>query len=122
MDENSKKKMCWNCEGNISLEEDVCPYCRASIIPHHHDNFDASEEDEQESEDADEGTLVATTLALLMGGTFFFLFGCLLYFFSDGEYFVLRWSNAYWFIYLLIALPMIYFGLRNLRQIPDEKP
>lgn len=117
MDENSKRKLCWNCEGNISLQEVVCPYCRASVIPTTETN---TEENNEEDDDTDRGTLVATTMALLMGGTFFFLFGCLLYFFSEGEYFVLRWSNSYWFIYLLIALPMLYFGLQKLRELPDD--
>ncbi|MGZ3633930.1 MAG: hypothetical protein ACXWM7_06595 [Parachlamydiaceae bacterium] len=117
MSENTKKKLCWNCEGNVSLYEDTCPYCRASILPQIDSN---QEENPTEKKESTEGTSTAITMALLMGGTFFFLFGCLLYFFSEGDYFVLRWSNSYWFMYLLIALPMLYFGFQKLQHIPDD--
>lgn len=28
-----KKKLCWNCEGNVSLSDETCPYCGVSVIP-----------------------------------------------------------------------------------------
>ncbi|MBA3815778.1 MAG: hypothetical protein H0X29_04515 [Parachlamydiaceae bacterium] len=28
-----KKKLCWNCEGNVSLADETCPYCGVSVIP-----------------------------------------------------------------------------------------
>jgi ribosomal protein S27AE len=28
-----KKKLCWNCEGNVSVSEETCPYCGVSVIP-----------------------------------------------------------------------------------------
>ncbi len=28
-----RKKMCWNCEGNVSLKADNCPYCQAALYP-----------------------------------------------------------------------------------------
>ncbi|MBA3603562.1 MAG: hypothetical protein H0W50_07975 [Parachlamydiaceae bacterium] len=120
MVENDKRKMCWNCEANISFEADTCPYCRASIIPSMNDIQENSEEVDDE-EDAsiqnDEGSLVAMTMALLMGGSFFFLFSLLLFFFSNNGYFVLRWSDSYWFLYLFVALPMLYFGIVNLQRL-----
>lgn len=27
MNEKPKKKLCWNCEGSVSLENENCPYC-----------------------------------------------------------------------------------------------
>lgn len=26
-----KKKLCWNCEGSVSLAEDSCPYCGVTV-------------------------------------------------------------------------------------------
>lgn len=119
--ESDKRKMCWNCEGNISLEAEVCPYCRASIIPSMNDlQLDKSEGAEEVEAEPDDGSLVAFTMALLMGGTFFLLFGLLLYFFSNNGYFVLRWSDSYWYVYLAVALPMLYFGIANLKQFNDQ--
>lgn len=116
MDEKTKRKMCWNCEGNISLEEDVCPYCRASIIPRGEESSP-----KEISQEGDKSAFIAGTMALLMGGCFFFLFGALLFFFSDGGFFVLRWSDRYSTLYLFIALTMLYFGFRNLQKLPAEK-
>ena len=28
-----KKKLCWNCEGRVSLEEENCPYCAVYLGP-----------------------------------------------------------------------------------------
>lgn len=28
-----KSKLCWNCEGTVSLVEETCPYCGVSVIP-----------------------------------------------------------------------------------------
>lgn len=116
MDEKTKKKMCWNCEGNISLEEDVCPYCRAAIIPR-------GEEPplKEVSQESDRSAFISGTMALLMGGCFFFLFGALLFFFSDKGFFTLRWSDRYSAFYIVIALTMLYFGFRNLQKLPSEK-
>jgi hypothetical protein len=115
MDEKTKRKMCWNCEGNISLEIDVCPYCRAAIIPRE------EEPQKESSQESDDSTFIGITMALLMGGCFFSLFGMLLYFFSDGGFFTLRWSDRYSTLYIIIALTMLYFGFRNLKKLPSEK-
>lgn len=29
----AKKKLCWNCEGNVSLQEENCPYCGVYLSP-----------------------------------------------------------------------------------------
>ncbi len=115
--ENDKKKLCWNCEGNVSLEQEICPYCRASIVPSIDDGQEANVHLEEEETQGDKGSFIATTMGLLMGGTFFFIFGLLLFFFSNNGYFVLRWSDSYWFLYLCVALPMIYFGVLNLKKL-----
>ena len=44
-----KKKLCWNCEGNVSRQADNCPYCGVYL---HRENDDHDEEyDEIEEED-----------------------------------------------------------------------
>jgi hypothetical protein len=119
MEEKTKRKMCWNCEGNIALEEEVCPYCRASILPALENQPVVEAESEEESQD-DDTTHLASTMALLMGGSFFFIFGCLLLFFSEKGYFVLRWSDHYWYLYFLVAIPMILMGVRNLMNLSED--
>ena len=31
MNTRPKTKMCWNCEGNVILTENTCPYCRVTL-------------------------------------------------------------------------------------------
>lgn len=31
MSARPKRKLCWNCEGNVSVKEEVCPYCGVSL-------------------------------------------------------------------------------------------
>src|ERR1700722_10179378 len=31
MKTNTKRKLCWNCEGNVSKEKEICPYCGVSL-------------------------------------------------------------------------------------------
>jgi hypothetical protein len=42
MTTKTKKKLCWNCEGNVSLENETCPYCGVSldVSPMAGTNFD----------------------------------------------------------------------------------
>lgn len=33
MNKKTKKKLCWNCEGSASLEDENCPYCGVYLNP-----------------------------------------------------------------------------------------
>ncbi len=33
MSENQKKKLCWNCEGRVTLSQENCPYCGVYLSP-----------------------------------------------------------------------------------------
>lgn len=57
-----KKKLCWNCEGNVSFQEENCPYCGVYLSPSDENTLDEEVEDlfappyrtegeEEESED-----------------------------------------------------------------------
>ena len=58
---------------------------------------------------------VILPLAFLLAGSIFLLFGLILYFFSKDGVFVLKWNANYWFIYLLVAIPLLYIGWRTLQ-------
>jgi hypothetical protein len=53
---------------------------------------------------------VALSLGLLLGGSIFFLFGLILFLFSAEDTFTLQWNASYWYVYLLLSAPMLYFG------------
>lgn len=33
MNVSQKKRLCWNCEGSVSLAEETCPFCGVSVVP-----------------------------------------------------------------------------------------
>lgn len=33
MNHSPKKKLCWNCEGSVSLSEETCPFCGVTVVP-----------------------------------------------------------------------------------------
>lgn len=33
MNKTLKKKLCWNCEGNVTLQQENCPYCGVYLSP-----------------------------------------------------------------------------------------
>ncbi|MGE3954110.1 MAG: hypothetical protein AB7F31_02790 [Parachlamydiales bacterium] len=81
--------------------------------------FRAEEPQQQVEEEEEAGPTNALPLLLLLPGIFFLLFGLVLVLFShDGEL-TMRWNARYWFVYLLIAMPMLYFGWRTLGGAED---
>lgn len=59
-------------------------------------------------------------LLLLLPGAVFFVFGLILLFFSHDGVFVLRWNSAFWPFYLLLSLPLLYFGWRALGAMEES--
>ena len=33
MNKVAKKRLCWNCEGNVSVDAETCPFCGVSVVP-----------------------------------------------------------------------------------------
>jgi hypothetical protein len=61
-------------------------------------------------------------MLLLIPGTFFLLFGLVLVLFSKEGLLTLHWNARYWFVYLLLSAPLIYFGWKALRRRPVPVP
>ena len=55
-------------------------------------------------------------MLLLLPGSFFLFFGMILLFFSNDGTLSLEWNAHYWFFYLLLAAPLIYYGWRTLNR------
>ena len=155
MERNAKinKKLCWNCEGNVSLQDQSCPYCGVSLeiypiagtaspmtsltppykfgvkgdesIPAppyasqepSEDNITTSETNESTSS-SDIWLWTASAILTLFAGATFTLFGLILALFSNEHgTLVLSWESSYWYLYLLIGLPICYFGWKTLSKI-----
>lgn len=154
MSRTERKKLCWNCEGSVSLEVEYCPFCGVSVVPAFLEGAEvefappyaalpkghdfgipkspfASDSDtvhqeihEERKEIAvdhqpgvDEFRRVAVSVSLLLAGSVFFLFSIALGLFSNNGVFTLRWDATYWFIYTLLALPLLFFGWRSLMKL-----
>ncbi|NGX42295.1 MAG: hypothetical protein K940chlam7_00573 [Chlamydiae bacterium] len=150
MSATQKKKLCWNCEGRVSLEEENCPYCAVYVGPSPDENekdilappyriVDSEDEevpsspyavDEEQEEEEVEVQLSETRsdlkkivlpLCLLSAGSMLFLFGLILLLFSNHGVFTVSWNSEYWYLYLVFALPMAFFGWRVLRNLEEDE-
>ncbi len=68
---------------------------------------------QQVESDEEESAQIGSILLLSLGGLLFTL-AWLLFFFSDHGKLVLEWKSRYWFIYLLVSIPMLYKGWKKL--------
>ncbi len=149
MSKKDKKKLCWNCEGSTSRIESNCPYCGVYLHP----NEEAWEDDEEElsieppykpevkakdeafsnaalptdtplsAQTPNEMRHVFFPLSCLLGGSIFLFFGLILFFFSDQGVLTLQWNAAYWSVYFLISLPLLWIGWNYLSpyDIPSQE-
>ncbi|MCE2983582.1 MAG: hypothetical protein LW832_08460 [Parachlamydia sp.] len=140
-----KKKLCWNCEGNVPKDLDNCPYCavylqgigddaNAGWIPDEISNeippppYQIQEEIKKEEQEANNYPLQINFNQLkqdvlpalfLMGGSVFFLFGIILTLFSENGVFTLQWQSHYAPYFLFISLPLIFFGWKFVQQLEE---
>lgn len=81
------------------------------------DDEQDTESDQEESEEiVDEKSSLIPTI-LFWAGVNIFLFSLFLVIFSEGGYLHLQWSAAYWFLYTIAALPLLYFGFKGLQKL-----
>lgn len=135
MSEPVKKKMCWNCEGSVAKQLETCPYCGVYLSPTESDSqsdernllsppypreslkseaIATSEERASSSEGED---FVLAPLIFLLSGTTFLLFGLTLWLFSEGGRLTLSWNADWSLIFMLLALPLLFFGLRRMLRL-----
>lgn len=167
MNPKTKKKLCWNCEGSTSVQDENCPYCGVYLSPlsiggnedkedslfappYRLSNIDEEQEvplspfaleNEGENESSQTGVssekvqvitsisknqlsestrqmqAITMPLVLLLTGSIFLLFGIVLVLFSQNGVFTLHWDANYWFIYLGISVPLLFFGWRALHHL-----
>ncbi len=67
----------------------------------------------EESNEPVQGQNALMPILFLSIGSNLCLLGLLQFFFSEGGFLKLEWDASYWFVYCLIALPLIYFGIKK---------
>jgi hypothetical protein len=60
----------------------------------------------------EESASFSPILMALLGSNLFIL-GLMQCFFSEGGFLRLEWNSQYWFVFCLISLPLLYFGMRK---------
>ena len=141
-----QKKICWNCEGNVSREADNCTYCGVylhaidedtsfsrtpSLYPLHQPQPSVQEENPAENtEDFSFGSSHSLLdrlkrdlfpLLFLMMGSVFFLFGIVLLLFSQNGVLTLQWEQTDGFYFFLSALPFMAIGWMFLQRLGSEE-
>lgn len=51
-------------------------------------------------------------MPFLMVGSLLFVFSLFLLFFSEDGYLTLKWDASFWFVYLLVSVPVIILGFK----------
>lgn len=132
------KRICWNCEGEVSLHLPDCPYCGAELSAPNSSfapprelgdpfqtapntgNRKIEQKEWEEALDTTPKQKVTSlpgkgdwiSLILLLPGVVFALFGLLLLFFSEEGVLTLHWNKNLAFFYFLGAVPLIFLGWR----------
>ncbi len=60
-----------------------------------------------------EGSQDFLAILLTFLGSNFLILGIMQAFFSDNGFLRLEWNAEYWFVFCLLAFPMLYFGLKK---------
>ena len=60
----------------------------------------------------EESSSFSPILMALLGSNLFIL-GLMQCFFSEDGFLRLEWNSQYWFIFCLVSLPLLYFGMRK---------
>jgi hypothetical protein len=138
MKPTDRQKMCPNCDGRIPFEATQCPYCFSEQqVDHDTKSFTASSSDfssdplaalypipassgqktsrmaEHSEESADAQSVPFWPILMLSLGSNLLTVGILQFFFSDHGVLRLEMNASYWFLMVLVAIPLIYFGLKN---------
>lgn len=131
MNEQMKKRLCWNCEGSVSKQLETCPYCGVYLSPTDQSGNEdrhllsppfpqeATKEEtrnelKNEKEEAEEETSILASLVLFLSGFTFALFGLALWLFADKGRLTLSWSADWAPLFMLLSLPLLFFGIRSL--------
>ncbi|MBJ7448914.1 MAG: hypothetical protein JHC93_00985 [Parachlamydiales bacterium] len=76
-------------------------------------------EDEEVVETEELTTIPLSSLFYIFPGIFLLLFSLFLLFFSENGLLTLKWDSSYWAVYLLLGLPLLFFGYRKLKKISN---
>lgn len=132
-----RQKMCPNCDGRIPQESTQCPYCFAQLSADSSNSKSTTPVTDplsalypppytteakttakavdpvSQAETVSDSIPFWSILMLALGSNLLTL-GILQFFFSDRGVLRLEMNASYWFLMVIVSIPLIYFGLKNL--------
>lgn len=150
MSQRKKMKMCGSCDAMVDLEVIICPYCggdvsevsedpykeegyvkdgkrelsldetMTSLYPPPYSMEEVEEEAKEKVEVSKKSSIILPFIMFSLGVNLLFFAIFLLSFSKDGEIF-LRWNTSYWFIYVILGLPLLFFGNRFLTKVLKDE-
>ncbi|MGR3973947.1 MAG: hypothetical protein QRY72_05225 [Candidatus Rhabdochlamydia sp.] len=138
-----RQKMCPNCDGRIPYETHQCPYCFAHLQlelneaksetkspptpldplsalynpPYLSKPLPSPSQGEPQVKDTQEETLTTSlafsSIVMLVLGSNLLTVGLLQFFFSEGGILHLEVNASYWFLMVILSIPLLYFGLKD---------
>jgi hypothetical protein len=144
MNQQAKKKLCWNCEGSVATTLETCPFCGVYLNPTGADTnqmastvfgsksdrenipkppyvpeeeTDAVEEVLQQENKSRSGLQSVYALLLILAGSVYGFFGLVIFFFSRGGQLTLSWSFEWSYVFLALSLPLLGVGLLQSRDL-----
>lgn len=144
MSKPEKKKLCWNCEGNVSRTAENCPYCAVYLNPEPAEEAEVkplyspqsnsgaipkapySPQSSTQEEEAPVVNLegfqeslfrsIFLPITLLTAGLFSLLFALMLFLFSTNGVLTLEWDGEYWYFYAMAGVPLLFSGWKFLEK------
>jgi hypothetical protein len=146
MEKNKKNKLCWNCEGRVAMDAENCSYCAVYVGPALNSEEEVQDHEiappykfieaqentlleeakiaihhaPQENSSSEGSKQFVLPLAFLVTGSVFCLFGLVLFLYSEQNFFTLSWKSKYWFVYVLLSLPLLVLGFNALNKLDNE--
>lgn len=101
--------------GVPSFQDSMVP----SEVEQNSSSFGAYPQEETQQKKAEVGFWPLLFLSI---GSNLMTIGLLLFFFSDRGKLILEWNSYYWFVYCILATPLLMFGYRLLTSSESENP
>jgi hypothetical protein len=101
----------------VSSRVPPSPYESEDASSYSAENAAAKSDEENAGPAVDNFKRTVISIALLLTGSVFFMFALALAFFSHNGVLTLQWESAYWYVYGLVAIPMVFFGWRALGKV-----
>ena len=128
MGKKEDKRLCWNCDGNVTFDLSQCPYCGVTLESVEESNPFATPFNEKsrsmpsepmQGREEEKGAVhkkPSNALLLILPGASLALFGAFIMLFAEDGILTLSWKENLAYFYLLSGIPLLAMGWRALKK------